>query len=317
MMRAPMALRLVLTTLLATFLAGCPAKEIECRTGADCASGACRADGTCAAASPDGGGAVDGGDVSDGGAADGGNSDGGPVDSGTPLTCSPNHDGTITRVEMPVGAGLHATFRIGGPSAAVSTLGTAQADGGREWKLDTAFAADRSVLVETTSLEGAWFQADFPGASYTSKLSDTSTLLGVFEATADALLLRGIVSPTSTYPSTKLVYSPPAKLIAFPLTHGSTFTTTSTVSGTYSGMPGYSYSETYVSNSDQVGDAVTPFARFPVQRVAVVVSRSSLTYTRQFLFVTECFGTVATMTSAQYEAAAEFTSASEVRRLAQ
>ena len=40
------------------------------------------------------------------------------------------------------------------------------------------------------------------------------------------------------------------------------------------------------------------------------------TTTRSFLFVSECFGTVASITSGDGESRAEFTRAAEVRRLA-
>src|SRR5438105_416941 len=46
---------------------------------------------------------------------DAGGSDAGkppPTDAGTPVTCSPNHDGVIARGEVPLAAGLDATFRV-------------------------------------------------------------------------------------------------------------------------------------------------------------------------------------------------------------
>ncbi len=56
-----------------------------------------------------------------------------------------------------------------------------------------------------------------------------------------------------------------------------------------------------------------------VQRVRVKLTRTvafTPTVTRSFLFVAECFGTVATLTSQPNESANEFSSAAEVRRLA-
>src|SRR2546430_2819672 len=49
-------------------------------------------------------------------AQDAGPDAGSKVDSGTPAdagpSCLPNNDGTVTRSEMPLGAGLHGTFRV-------------------------------------------------------------------------------------------------------------------------------------------------------------------------------------------------------------
>ena len=65
----------------------------------------------------------------------------------------------------------------------------------------------------------------------------------------------------------------------------------------------------------------TPYDRFPVLRVRTVMNRSVLnplfnTSFRQYQFVTECFGTVATIRSRDLESSTEFTQVKEVRRLA-
>ena len=53
-------------------------------------------------------------------------------------------------------------------------------------------------------------------------------------------------------------------------------------------------------------------------RVSVTLTRTLglvTTVTRSFIFVTECFGTVANMVSQSNEAGSEWTDAAEVRRL--
>lgn len=235
-------------------------------------------------------------------------------DGGPGPTCSPNHDGVITRAEMPLGPGLHATFRVA-TNATFNTTGS-PADGGFFWDLTVALAADKAVLVETQPLAGTWFENKYAGASYASPISDT--LLGVFEVAPDGLLLRAVVSPTDSASATELKYDPPAKLLSFPLSAGGSWSTTSTVSGRLNGFTSWSQTEKYDSTVDKQGEVLAPFARFPVLRVKTILTRTIgviPTVTRSFLFVTECFGTIATITSQAGETSTEFTSVAEVRRL--
>src|SRR5690242_16050711 len=107
-------MRLTLSLLAVALAAGCTPKEVGCRLGADCASGICLSDGTCGLASDGGvgggsgggaGGGAGGGGGSGGGSGggagggSGGGTGGGSGGSGGGIgpTCSPNHDGVITR----------------------------------------------------------------------------------------------------------------------------------------------------------------------------------------------------------------------------
>ena len=81
------------------------------------------------------------------------------------------------------------------------------------------------------------------------------------------------------------------------------------------------YTEQYVSRVDQVGTMTTPYGAFPVLRVAHRSDphrgrRRVLATSRTFAWIAECFGTVATIASQDFETGAEFTDAAEVRRLA-
>jgi len=81
-----------------------------------------------------------------------------------------------------------------------------------------------------------------------------------------------------------------------------------------------SYDESYVSKVDAVGDLKTPLGAFDVQRVQVVLTRTigilpAETF-RTYAFVTECYGTIATITSNKNETNPEFTTAAEIRRIA-
>jgi hypothetical protein len=216
---------------------------------------------------------------------------------------------------MPLGAGLHATFRVSG-AATFNTAGSS-ADGGLSWDFTVALAGDKSVLVDTQPLVGKWFANKFAGATYAVPLSSSDTLLGVFEVAPDGLLLRGVVSPTDSATATELTYAPPAKFLGFPMSNGTSWTTTSTVSGRLNGAV-WTQTEKYDSVVDKTGAALTPFAQFPVLRVKTVLTRTIglfPTVTRSFLYVTECFGTVGTINSTANEAQSEFSSTAEVRRL--
>lgn len=295
--------------------AACSPPPKACRVGADCASGVCLPDGSCGAVTdeepdPDGGATdasvtvQDGGDAPDGGA-----------DGGGGVTCSPNHDGTITAAELPIRAGLRATYRIA-QDVTFSTAGVEASDGGRVWSFEGALAGDTSAPWETESTNGAWYAADFPSATYAARLSSSSELRGVFEAKEDGLYLLGVVSVSAAYPNTRLSYSPAVKVFALPMSEGTAWETASTVSGTYAGAAAY-YTERYDSLVDAHGVAKTPFGDFPVLRVRTVMVRSGnvFTTTRTFAFASECFSAVAQVVSQAGETSVEFTQASEVRRL--
>ncbi len=317
---------------LAFLLAACsPSEPPACRVGADCASGVCNGDGSCAPATDGGGGGTGGaatgsgggsatGGGSGGGTGAGGGGAGGGSGGGTgggAAVCTPNHDGTLTHDEVPLHAGLHGTFEVATNVTFDSTGDSA--DGGFTWNLAQTLSGDQPVLFETLALSGQWFANDFAGATYATRLSASSDLLGIFEVDADGLYLRGVASPMQSISATELTYTPPAKLLAFPMSLGTSWSTTSTVSGTFNGAL-WTQTEQYVSSVDKAGLAKTPFADFDVLRVKTVLTRTVgvvPTITRSYGFVTECFGNVASLTSQAGETSTEFTSQAEVRRLTQ
>jgi hypothetical protein len=278
-----------------------------CRLGSDCASGVCRSDGTCAPAD----GPVEAG-------LDGGATDASPLADASPLPgCTANRDGTVTAAEVPLKAGLHATFRTA-TNVAVSTSGVVGQGGARTWDLTGALAGDHPRAVDTIALAGAWYAPSFPSATYASRLSDSADLLGVFEVGASALSLRGVVSPADGFTKTNVTYTPSATLMQFPMKQGSQWTTSSTVQGTASGVASI-YTEQYACEVDAHGTLRTPFGSFEVLRVKTTLTRTVgilPTITRSFAFVAECFGTVGTISSLPNETQVEFTQAAEVSRIA-
>lgn len=304
--------------LLAASTTACAASDaVTCRVGADCASGVCQSDNTCAGgpATTGTGGAGQGGDGA--GAGQGGDSEGGAgAGQGGGAVCAPNGDGTITREEVPLLVGIAAKYEATS-NVPVDTAGSEGPDGSRVWKLDGSMPGDHLVVAETLDPANAWWGAKFAGATYGARLAEDYDLIGVFRATGDALLLVGVVSPDDGALRTELVYDPPAKVLAFPMQDGSTWTTTSNVTGQLEGVLSF-YSETYDSTVDAHGSLSTPYADFEVLRVRVERTRlvgAVPTTQRTFAFVTECFGSVATIASKENELAVEFPTAAAVRRL--
>jgi hypothetical protein len=280
---------------------GCAGSQADrCERDEDCPSGFCRADLTCA---PEGEDAAVEGDAGEHPDADVGG-------------CDPDLDGTITRDELPLAPGRVATYRVA-LDATVSTAGTQLPDGKRAWDVSGALAGDANDEITLIDPVGQWWSTTFPGASYAAPLSAEADLLGVFELSETRLRLLGVVSPTAGNTRTELTYDPPVDVLVLPLTPSSAWEVDSTVSGLAQGIAAF-YSERYESRVDALGTIDTPYGEFPVSRVAVDLTRTvgaAITTKRQFAFVSECYSTVATIVSQDYEQDAEFTDAAEVRRL--
>jgi hypothetical protein len=324
---------------LAGVLAACSSAagaSTGCARGSDCSSGVCGGDGVCVPGEGGAGGdAGQGGDAGAGGdAGTGGDGQGGDAGAAgasggagkggaTSGFCSPNQDGTITRDETPLITGAKATYERA-VNAPVDTAGKTEG-GVKTWDFSAMLPGDHPALVATLPIEGQWFAKDFAGASYTLRLSDTSELLGVFQATDTALVLLGVVSPTKGTDYTELTYSPPAKVLSFPIKVGSSWTTTSQVSGYAPAAAGFPssavlYTETYDTKVDAAGTVKTPLSTYPSLRVNTQLTRvvGLLTTTsRTILFLSECYSTVAKIVSKDNETAAEFSTASEISRLGQ
>lgn len=272
-----------------------------CTRDDECPSNFCKADGTCGEAEVDAA-------VGDGVDAPG---------DGVSDLCTPNHDGSITLAELPLRAGKMATFRVA-TNATFDTTGMAAGMGLRRWDLTAQLANDTDKLLALQGPTGQWWAASFPTASYATTLSTASDLLGVFHVEAAQVTLLGVVSPQAGSFRTELTYDPPVKILALPITANASWMSTSTVSGTAQGAI-VAYTEKYASLVDQVGTMKTPFGEFPVVRIATDLTRTSgfttLLTKRQFAWTAECYGSVATVASQDFETSAEFNDPAEVRRL--
>lgn len=281
---------------------GSPSGE-ACTVDTDCASGFCKANGTCGDAETDAGAGDDSGDGSDGSMA----------------LCTPDHNGVITKAELPFAAGRMGTFRIA-TDATWNTAGVAATNGERMWDLSGTLANDQDTDLALEAPGAAWWASTFPSATYSTPLSSTSDLRGVFQVSANNLTLLGVVSPDGGSSKTELEYDGPINVIQAPLQAGSTWSTTSIVSGVTPLFPfGTAYTEEYDSHVDLVGTMKTPYGDFPVLRVVTDMTRSSggitVAESRTFSWIAECFGPVATVTSTGAESG-EFEQVAEARRLA-
>lgn len=331
-------------SVVAGFLAACGGTEAECRFGADCESGQCSADGLCVVAgggsssgqtgASSGGASSSSGGTSSGGSSGASSSSGGTSgssSSGSSGTgCVANKDGTITKEEVPMAAGLTGNFRFA-TDVTVDMAGVK--DGTNErytWDLSTALEGDHDVVIQSKPVAGTWFASDYPTGEYTAPLGETPLATSaVLQVAPTALTLLGIVTTSDTQPSsstiTNLAYDKPVITLQFPMTLGSTWTTVdATGSGT---LGGYSIPftgsavDSYVSVVDKVGVLKTPYGAFPVMRVVTSFSRTSwnalyATKSKSIAFVSECAGTIAKVTSKSGETANDFTEAAEVQRLA-
>jgi hypothetical protein len=239
---------------------------------------------------------------------------GGPIGPGS---CLPNHDGTITRAEVTLAASLKVKWRAAGP-AQIDLAGVKQADGSLAWDLSGALAGDHLLAMMTEPIAGAWYASKFANATYASRLAESADLLGVFEATDKALLLRGVVSPQAGLTQTLLTYDPPVEVLAFPLTTGQKWQRTSTVTGQAQGIPLIYYTETWSVDVDAHGTLKTPLGAFPVLRARVNLDKTVgvvTTHLRSQLFLAECYGTVAAADADTTDTAIDFTKATSVRRI--
>lgn len=307
---------LALVGLAPAISAGCASDGPECTRGGDCATGICNAAGRCVPVEEVDGAAVDASTpTADATSTTDGNVP--PPDVAIPDGgCVANKDFRILREEIPLQAGLRATFKVARDVDA-PIAGTPGPGDTRDWDFSGALASDALALVETQKVSDKWYKDDFKTATYATKLSESSTLLGVFEVSPSALKLLGVVSPEEGISRTNVGYSPAADILVFPLEQGKTWTTNATVSGLVSGFFS-TYFEKYESSVDAKGTLKTEIGTFTVLRVRTLLTKTVgalVTTTRSFAWVSECYGTVATATSDSGEPNAEFTHAAEIRRI--
>lgn len=306
-----------------------------CRVNADCASGVCSSDGRCLAA--DAGTVVDTGTPPVTGDDDD-EVEVRPIDDGGGLTkkgCIANNDGVINADEVPTRAGLHGIFRFG-TKALVSTEGTDIGNGKRRWDFSKTLNGDSNVLIETLSLKEKWYGPKFPNGSYATPIGKSPDLLAIFAKSDDGnLTILGAASSYDGPYRTELINDKAVEVLKFPLKKGNKWSSgVINVTGVapYPAAPTspsgpYAYKDTYENEVDGEGELLAPLGTFNVLRVRIVLTRTFpappvdggvpiVITTRQFAFVTECYGNVASISSELNEPNVEFTNAADIRRIA-
>jgi hypothetical protein len=243
-----------------------------------------------------------------------------------PLQCVPNLDGTITAAELQEVNGIPVKYLVSespaGMTSAVDLDGTVNSTGQRVWDWGTSYASDGIIQIQAVPITGKWYAASFPGATFVVPFDAADSIEAAYHEDGSAIWLHGLASTSETPPNGKTLYAytQPIAVTQFPLSVGSSWKATGTVqNGTLEGLP-YASQDTYEISDDATGELVLPDLTFTqVHRIRSKVTidpaagETVVTYQTSFYF--ECFGEVARATSLPDASAADFTTASEVRRL--
>nr|MBK7070190.1 hypothetical protein [Deltaproteobacteria bacterium] len=240
-------------------------------------------------------------------------------DAGPGVTCRGNRDGTIARGEVVFAPGVEVRYRIN-PSntlANVNARGVVNPDGTRLW--DFTDRTGDAVTLSLSTSAGQWWQSRFPTAQYASRIDPRSPNLGVYRAGDVSVELLGLVAPSEAT-MTVVPYEPGVAVLRFPLAMGATWTAESTTrDAMVEGTPVASM-DRYVFTVDARGTVRLPELTFTdALRVRVELTQrfpaGPGVRKIQYLWLVECYGEVARMTSQDGELDPDFTSAVEFRRL--
>lgn len=229
--------------------------------------------------------------------------------------CPANDDGVLQREEVLVSFDETLLYRAPprGQQVTVDLAGALEADE-LTWHFEDPVAGERVLEEGASSVEGTWFEEDFPTATHVAPLSEGYD--GVYRLDDEALWLLGFVSNDSE--GTRVNYDPPVPILRFPLAVGDRWTVTTNGSGWMSWVMFYD-TEEYTLTVDAAGTVVVPAGRFPVLRVRSEVTQTvGLITTRRiaYSFMSECWGRVAQVASRDNESELEFELATDYRRLA-
>ncbi len=238
----------------------------------------------------------------------------GDADSSTGVV-SGCFDGVLEHDELPLVPGASARFAVA-VSPTYNSEGVLEDDGTYTWDLDVSLRGDEVVDSAVLSVEDFWFEENFPEATHALRLSVQSDVIAIFEATETAILTLGLASEDSGATQTLLIYDPPLPFHPLPLTSGTTWSSTSTVSGALEGVP-VTFTEQREASVDKTGTMRTPRGSFEVLRINDLRTTSfglAEQSTRSFFFMAECVGTVASIRAEDGNDAPELLQASEIWR---
>lgn len=240
------------------------------------------------------------------------------------LSCVPNLDGVIDASELGPDIGVPLSYLVSPPGTerTVDVAGTVDANGNHHWDMSIDYASDQVAHIEAASISGKWYASSFPSSAFVVPFDAADTTEQILSEDDHALSLLGLAShdPNPSSGKTLLVYQAPVTLLTFPLKPGVKFTSTGTiVNGMLDGLP-YAGKDVYSVADDAIGELVLPQVTFSqVHRVRTTVTNEpavgKTTSQEQVSFYFECFSEVARITSLPNETKANFTTASQVRRL--
>jgi hypothetical protein len=241
------------------------------------------------------------------------------------LSCIPNLDGRIDPSELEAAIGVPVTLLVSPPGVErpVDLVGQV-VDEQRVWDFATDYADSTLARLEAAPLEGQWFADEFSpdGTTFVTPIDPGGSTVGVYRKDDAALSLLGVASAQPDPPEgrTLLVYQTPIALYRFPIEVGASHVSTGVVmDGTLRGLP-YAGRDIYEVDVRSSGRIELPDLAFDQAlrvdvRVTVEPAVGEATSRRQVSFLFECFGEVARATSRPNEAATDFTTAAELRRL--
>lgn len=240
-----------------------------------------------------------------------------------PLECVPNLDGKIEASEVAPAIGISVSYLVS-PFGVERTVNLAGAQGGSGtvWDFSTDFADDQEARIKPSAIAGKWYEGSFPPDAFVTPFDAGGSLENIGLHTDSALLLLGLASrdENPAEGKTLVVYDPPVEVLRFPIQPGTKYASVGQVkNGMIRGLP-YAGKDTYEVEVDELGSVVLPALIFKQAhrvrtRVTVEPAVGNATSQRQVSFFTECFAEVVRVTSNTGEAAADFTTAAEVRRI--
>ncbi|MBT9557748.1 MAG: hypothetical protein IV100_17060 [Myxococcales bacterium] len=241
------------------------------------------------------------------------------------LTCLPNLDGVITSSELGAAFGVTLSFLIS-PDGAERPVpqGEVTSDGQREWDFGSDYADDEILTVGPQRLETQWYRDSFPEGEIVLPADPSGATVGIYRQDEQAFWLLGSASADPNPPQgrTLLVYTEPVALFHFPIEAGAAWVSQGEiVQGELLGLP-FTGRHTYEVEIVDSGRLLLPqltFTQVLRARTRFIVEPAiGSTYSlRQTGFLFECFGEVARATSRLNEPDADFTVATELRRVGQ
>ncbi len=233
--------------------------------------------------------------------------------------CRGNRDSVIARSEVAFAPGLEVRYRVNpvGTLAIVSPRGTPRPDGTTAW--DFTDRSGDTVSLTLVTADTQWFASRFPGAQYAARLDPRSPNLGVYRASDSAVELLGVAGAREA-DGTLLRYDAPIALLRFPLSMGNAWTAEATTVDSMVENTPVATRDRYDVTVDARGEVRLPELTFAdalrvrvelTQRFPAGPGRRQI----QYLWMVECYGEIARMTSREGEVDPAFTMASEFRRL--